>query len=133
MERLTERRRITTVEFSHYYEWRDSPGAGFGFDSDARGYVSLSTLNPAARVNFERCLDGTYDVIDRGVQRFEHSYWEPASVRCDCGRTIWLEDPLTNICDCGQLVNGCGQRLAPIAQWEPQDVYDAFGPRDWEY
>jgi hypothetical protein len=130
---IHERTRHTEVAYHHVYDYRDQPGAGFAFDSDAEGFVTLGNLNPAARANFEKCLDGTYDVIDLGVQRSEHSWTEPAAVRCDCRRTIWLEDAMYNGCDCGRGVNGSGQLLAPVSQWEPEDVYDTFGPRDSEY
>ncbi len=65
-----------------------------------------------------------------GIVHCQHSYSEAASVRCDCGATIWLDDPLYNECErCGLACNMSGQRLAPIDQWEPEDRYDVFGPR----
>jgi len=36
--------------------------------------------------------------------------------QCDCGRTVDL-DHSTNECECGQLFNSSGQRLAPVEQW----------------
>lgn len=40
-------------------------------------------------------------------------------ITCDCGTTVYLDDPLTNECpSCGQLYNGFGQALAPPNEWE---------------
>jgi hypothetical protein len=35
---------------------------------------------------------------------------------------------MTNECErCGLLCNGSGQVLAPVSQWEPEDVYAIYG------
>jgi len=52
------------------------------------------------------------------------------SLKCSCGQTVYLDDPLTNECNhCGKLYNGCGQELAPPEEWDPEDKYACFGPR----
>lgn len=129
LEFITRRERITVTTYHHIFDRTDVPGAGFAFDCDADG--NLPPMNPAALANFDKCYDGTYPVIDRGVRKSEHSFWQPASVRCDCGATIWLDDHMTNTCErCGLLCNGSGQRLAPVSQWSDEDRYDVFGPQD---
>ena len=130
LEFLTRRERIVARSYMRVFDRTDVPGAGYSFDCDADGYIALSSMNPAARENLERCLTGQEPVIDMGIETWEHAYWNAASVRCDCGNTIWLDDPMYNTCDrCGLDCNGSGQRLAPVSQWEPEDRYDVFGPR----
>ena len=129
LEFLTRRERVTVTTYSRIFDRTDCPGAGFAFDCDADG--NLLPLAPAGLANFDKCYDGTYPVVDRGVHKYEHSYWQPASVRCDCGATIWLEDSMTNECErCGLLANGSGQRLAPVSQWSAEDRYAVFGPQN---
>lgn len=129
LEFIRERERITSVSYSHLYEWRDCPGAGFSFDCDARG--KIGKLNPVAAESYRKCQDGTYDVVDKGIQRYEHSYWEPAAVRCDCRAVIYLDDAMYNTCPrCGLACNGSGQRLRPIEDWEPEDRYAVLGPQN---
>ena len=51
-------------------------------------------------------------------------------VTCDCGTIVYLSNPLTNFCSgCDRMYNGCGQELAPISEWDDDDVYDCFGPQ----
>lgn len=128
---ITQRERVTVTTYSRVFDWADSPGAGFAFDCDQSGHVNTSELQEAGLANLTKCLNGTYDVIDRGVQVYQHSYNEPASVRCDCYAQVWLEDAMYNQCGkCGQGINGSGQRLNPPAMWEAEDRYAVFGPRN---
>lgn len=130
---ITQRERVTVVEYQRVFDRVDCPGAGWSFDCDKSGRVRTEDLQPAAREAFERCSNRTYDVIDRGVQDMSHSYWQPASVRCDCYSRLWLEDAMYNVCEkCGLAVNGSGQRLRPIEEWEPEDQYAVLGPRQDE-
>jgi hypothetical protein len=69
-----------SVAYYRSFSFRADPGAGYLFDSDGRGHVFFAPeAGPAARANFAKCLDGTYDVIDDGVLR--SSYREPAITR----------------------------------------------------
>ena len=130
LEFITRRELIENTTFSVFFEWRDMPGAGFGFDATPDGTI-IAPAAQAGRDNLQRCLDGTYDVRRGRLQTFVNRYWQPASVRCDCGATIWLEDAMTNECGrCGLLANGSGQRLAPVAQWSDEDRYAVFGPQN---
>lgn len=35
----------------------------------------------------------------------------------DCGKEVYLMNPLTNECDCGALYNAFGQKLLPREEW----------------
>lgn len=99
------------------FRWRHSAGwSGFSFDCDADGNVDEAELQPAARDNYRKCLDGTHDVIDEGVRTDTSCYRQPAIGRCECGREVWL-DGFTCPCDCGRDYNSAGQLLAPREQW----------------
>lgn len=49
-------------------------------------------------------------------------------VSCECGEEVICQ-AFTNICECGRMFNRFGQELAPINEWEPEDVYGTFGPQ----
>lgn len=105
------------VAYSREFRWRDSPSAGFSFDSDATGAVDPGALKPAGRENFEKCLDGTYDVEDAGVSVASWSYRLDAVGLCACGCKVDLGG-WTNTCErCGRDYNSAGQELAPREQW----------------
>lgn len=128
---ITQREQVTVTTYQRMFDRTDVAGAGFVFDCDPSGHVDTSKLAEAALVNLTKCLNGSYPVIDRGVQVYQHSYTEPASVRCDCYAQVWLEDAMYNECPkCGLGINGSGQRLAPVQQWAPDDQYAVFGPRN---
>ena len=48
---------------------------------------------------------------------------------CDCGKRVYLHSH-TNFCECGRLYNGFGQALAAPEDWNPEDMYDIFGPQN---
>lgn len=117
MEIIRKRRQCESVEYQRHFEWRDMPGAGFGFNCNETGDVDVDKLTPAGAENYRKCLDGTHDVTDQGVQRYEHSWIEPAVGRCCCSAKVEL-DGFTNTCDrCGRDYNMSGQLLAPREQW----------------
>ena len=50
--------------------------------------------------------------------------------KCNCGRSVKLDDPMTNQCDrCGAFYNGFGQRLSPPRFWgeETGEQFDNRG------
>lgn len=51
------------------------------------------------------------------TKRRNHDTREPAEGECTCGRTVVLDDPMTNECGCGRFYNGSGQALAHPSQW----------------
>lgn len=131
LEFIARRERVETTEYFREFDRLDCPGAGFSFPSNAAGLVDLAGLQAPARVSWDKCQDGTYPVRDAGVRIERHSYWNPAVVRCECGRRIYLDDAMTNECErCGLLCNGSGQVLAPVAQWSDEDRYAVYGPQN---
>lgn len=126
--------RVEVVEYCREFTWADDPGAGFSFECDQAGNVAERHLQPAGLSNYQKCISGELDVVDRGVRTYRHSYTEPGAIKCDtCGREVVLYDPVTSACDhCGQLYNGGGQRLAPPEQWGEEtgetwaDIYAGY-------
>ena len=123
MKIIRKREHVECVEYRRYYEYADQPGGGFSFPSDMHGTVDASKLSDAAKENLLACALGTVKtqsgpvkMIDMGVERFEHSYWEPAVGQCSCGLEVYL-DGFTNTCECGADYNMSGQLLAPREQW----------------
>jgi hypothetical protein len=54
------------------------------------------------------------------------------TVICQCGTEIEI-CAFTNDCPtCGNLYNMCGQELAPVEDWDPDDRYDVCGPQNHE-
>ena len=113
MKILQKRSRKTVVTFEHVYEWRDTPGAGYGFDCTEDGQL-LKAYPESLAVCQAGVADGT--IVDRGVQRRTSSYVVPAIGQCSCGREVMLEG-FTNPCGCGRDYNWAGQQLAPRSQW----------------
>ena len=52
-----------------------------------------------------------------------------AFTECVCGEKVYLEK-FTNICPCcDEMYNMSGTRLAPVSEWDLEDVYACFGPQ----
>jgi hypothetical protein len=130
---LQRSERVTEVSFRRVFEWASTPGAGFGFDCAADGSL-LRDANgtvvdkwsqpwiPAAVANYEMCLRGQDGggrrIVDRGVEEYTNSNWEPGVIECVCGAEVTLAMSMTNTCAaCERDYNGYGQLLAPREQW----------------
>lgn len=112
---IRERQHVTETYYRREFLWKNDSGAGFSFDVDTDG--NLLNMNPAAQENYNNCINGTYDVIDYGVQKHTHSYWDCAVGKCSCGEEVYLQG-FTNTCDnCGADYNMSGQLLSPREQW----------------
>jgi len=117
MNILTTRRELVEhVAYVRSFHWRDDPGAGFSFDCDESGAIDRAALYPEAIENLDKCLDGSFDVVDDGVEKREWQHWEPAQGRCPCGEIVYL-DHFTNTCRCGRDYDSSGNELAPRDQW----------------
>ena len=117
MKLISQRQRITDVEYFLEFDVNDCPGAGFGFDCDERGNVDFSALSPAALANLDLCLCGSDNISYAGIRKHVHIYIQPAIGLCSCGDQVSL-DGFTNTCDnCGADYNQSGQRLAPRSHW----------------
>ena len=110
------------------YEWVERPGSGFDFPCNMQGEINFNDMVPEALENYKKCESDEYAVIYRGLQRHEHSYWEPTVAICYCGEEITLESN-TNECEhCNQLYNSAGQQLSDPSNWgeetgeHPSDV-----------
>ena len=119
MEIIRQSEHVTDHHHALNFVYRGDTTAGFSFDCDKAGKVDVENMNPAGRENYEKCLDGTHDVIDKGVQSWENSYRVPAVGKCECGREVQLEEHgMSGIdCECGRIYNSSGQALAPRSQW----------------
>ena len=116
MQIISPRRTVHVAEFSFQYDDRTCPGGGFGFPCKADG--TLLPLGPSAQASLDYVVDNldTFKVV--GVVDLSRDVREPAVGRCDdCRRQVYLEDALTNECDCGALYNMSGQRLRPRHEW----------------
>jgi hypothetical protein len=131
---LRRSQRITVVEYARSFDYANTPGAGFSFPCDEHGKLSGKALNPGARANYEACLRGAVNgqaVIDRGVERREHSYTEPAVIACvDCRRAVTLDHDAVR-CKCGRYYNLFGQALSDPSNWGEETgetAADILGP-----
>lgn len=122
MKIIRERERITVQQYERSFTWVDHPDGGFSFPCDAEGTVDVSALFDFGRENYQKCIDGTYNVIDNGAVLYEHTYTLPAVLLCICGETVHLEDALYNMCTCRRFYNLVGQPVRP-----PQMYYEDTG------
>lgn len=98
---------------THFFEEKNCPGAGYAFVCDNQGNIVITDGN---RENVEKCQNGTYKVIDRGVQTEYSEYRMPTIGECECGKHVELSS-FTNSCECGRDYNMSGQELAPRECW----------------
>ena len=130
-EIISDGRRVHVEAYEYYFASKTIPGAGLGFDCDKDGNIFLDRLQPAALANLEIGQAGV-EYTDMGVRDVSYNYYQPAVIRCSCGRELPLSDCMTNSCECGLEYNGGGQLLAPRSQWgdeftNPSDA-DLYGP-----
>ncbi len=118
------RKREISVHYALMFNYLEPPelrGAGFMFDCDEKGNVDVDKLADAAKESYKDCMAGESGgrPLSKGrVERFEHSYTNPAVGECDvCGEDVVLHG-FTNTCDnCNTDYNMSGQRLADRSQW----------------
>lgn len=117
MKILRERRRVTEIEVTHEFEWKDEPGSGYSFPVDPDGNYTGDIPSPG-HDNWQEAKAGTIEgLIDKGLRTHTWEITEPRVGECDdCGRKVTLSH-FTNTCRCGADYNNFGQRLAPREQW----------------
>lgn len=104
-----------------YYklEYTDKYGNGYSFDCDEQG--NLTTTNPAALENYERCRNNHSDFERSGVvTQYKNHFKQPAIGMCECGETFELVNEYMGACECpgcGRWYNLFGQELNPPDQW----------------
>lgn len=123
---IKRREYIESTTYSLFFA-NDSEGmSGYGFDCDAAGKVFRANLTDCARETYDRLSSGVQPYAFSEIQRFDHSYADPAVIACDCcGAHVTLYG-FTNTCEkCGTDYNMSGQELAPREQWgeEPGESY----------
>jgi len=59
---------VTITNFELEYNFRDKSKGGFWFPCNSKGEVDPQ-MNPAARENYRKCVDGTYPVDCAGIIR----------------------------------------------------------------
>jgi len=113
MKKVTERIEHSEVIQLHFFNWADDIGGGYMFELDKAGKC---VHGKAAQENHRKCLDGTFDVIDKGITESKRTWTDPAEWVC-C-HTPFVCDSFTNTCpDCGTNYNSAGQQLAPSVFW----------------
>lgn len=132
MEIIKEREYVERIEYSLYYELKTTRGAGFLFSCDKEGNL-LNLDKPESQANYEKCVSGEHNVIFKGIQRHDTSYWEDAVGICVCGEEVQL-GRFTNECDhCERLFNSAGQLLVDRSLWGEEtgeSHSDIEGPSD---
>ena len=115
----TPRRTIETV--THYLAYSfGNDGCGFNFPCDKDGKIIYEGMQVCALANLERCEKGEDGITFDGLKTHTSSYRAPAEALCSCGRTIYLDDPLDNECECGKCYNMSGKQVTPSWQCDEQ-------------
>lgn len=115
LEIVKHREHKESVEYYRDFLWRKDPTGGLWFPCDKDG--NLLNENPASKENYEKCLNGTFDVVDYGIKKHVNRWVEPAEAKCICGHIIYLAS-FTNTCEkCHRDYNMSGQLLASREQW----------------
>lgn len=113
---MTERKRIEDVSYDLVFNHAETHDLGYSFNCDENGNVNVALLTPTALANLDDCRTGRNNHVCAGVRRYVNRYTVPATGKCVCGRTVELDDPLDNVCECGRCYNMSGQPVVP--SWE---------------
>ena len=120
--KFTPRKRVQVESFEMSFEYKNHPGAGYGFECNSAGVIKTALMNPEGIKSLEFCMAGgdESDPILPGKLR-DCSYSYMANGSCECPRChvkVWLSDAFWNTCDnCGADFDGNGNMLAPREQW----------------
>jgi hypothetical protein len=107
------RRRECKTEVTHHLFFQrkgETEHSGFAFVCSATGKVADDL---EARVAELRVDPGYAPPV---LERREHSWMEPAVIRCVCGSEVQLAH-FTNTCKCERDYNSSGQLLGPRESW----------------
>ena len=121
---IVKGKRVIVTEWRRQFDWEGETNWGFAFPCTEEG-VLLPDTTPLCYENYEACLRGEVDgrkIVDRGVTKFEHSYWQPGHGICVCEATVVLDGDTRgegiDCPGCNRIYNSVGQQLAPRSQWE---------------
>ena len=126
MKIIFERQKMTRVTYALDFNFPDNDG-GYSFDCDEDGNL-LPDISIGALENYQKCIDGTYDVVSQGIRKHINSWVENAIGLCNCGQEVELWDSYCSACECekcGQWYNLSGQMLVPPEQWE-EPIHDEW-------
>lgn len=108
---IRRRERRTQVTYHLFFQRRgDTANSGFAFVCDGAGKVAADR---EARVAELRADPGYHAPV---LEQREHSWSEPAVIRCACGSEISLAH-FTNTCQCSRDYDMSGQLLGPRESW----------------
>lgn len=115
---------IKGTEYFHNFDYHGQINCGFSFPCDKDGNILADNMATVGIDNYNKCINGTFDMVDRGVQSNAYVYREPAVAECEvCESDVALVDAMSNYCDCGAEYNLSGQRVFSELAEEPWD-YD---------
>lgn len=119
MKIISERQRVTRVEYSRDFD--DGKGAGYSFSCDKDGNLSQD-LSEESLKNYQDCIEGKHlNLYDIGIRKWENSYTDPAVGICEkCGKEVSLSDDYCSAteCECGEWYTMNGQNIYPPEMWE---------------
>ncbi len=122
MKILSHGKQIESISYNLCFYVKGSKSMqAFSFECDENGKI-FPIKYPEGQANYERALKGLDErngniYLQGVVETREHSYWQSAIGKCQCGEKIDLGD-FTNTCGCcGRDYNSSGQELAPREQW----------------
>lgn len=125
--------RKMNIRYMRVFKFNDNTGCMYTFDCDREG--NIEPLHENAQENYNKCLDGIYNVTDKGVEDWSGPYTQHAVIICEfCSRYVELYSSWANDCECGAIYNSSGQRLAPRSQWfdetgeNESDVFNNYDP-----
>lgn len=117
MKIIHARRPVLVEQYVLAFDRKSGQG-GYAFPCTKEGKVLYQEMQEPGLLNLQRCLSGGESVIPKGVQDWSYTYWDPGLLRCACRRIVYLDDVMTNSCDCGREYDGNGCLLAPREHWE---------------
>lgn len=122
LKNMTPRRREISAAWERVYADPADPSFSFVFPCDELGKVDTDRLHASAVANYVTSVVKGWPVE---VVLREWDVIFPASGECPaCGRTVVLDDPLFNECDCGRWYGGSGQSVRPPWMIEPGEFDD---------
>ena len=103
-----------TVDYSLFYELKETKGAGFSFPCDELGNIFVHRLSETGKESLEACILDRTDFCYPRIEAVENHFIKPAVGQCSCGNHVELRDALDNECEkCGAWYNMSGQQVTP--------------------
>jgi hypothetical protein len=123
MKIIQRKHQVEVVVYERSFMDLSDPTRGFSFRCLQNGVIMTEDLNPLSRANLGKCLDGTFSVVDMGVEKVLVQYLEPAIGRCECGDKVDLTH-YVNPCSCGKEYGYDGLELSPPWGWDDMTTDD---------